>query len=342
MGFGGSGDERTKADERMKGQGASCAPAGDGKKGNNATGAHGDGDTGAGGADDVDPEVVFQLKDEDVLLGRGTRVHVHEGNIRFRVIVEKYARRYALADKNRSLRRDIAYKVIATIHQNGGRFLRGDVGSATKFWYVASEQAVFTKAKQALRDAGASRAAHWRESEKRSKALAAAATKTSLSRTMVRNATAKATSVRQRALGMELDQALELLLQQRTSASVTQDLLSRRRQLERQHRSLTAAAAGIINPPVMVGSSSALPLQRGMLPNTDHLLLPDRTAQVVLEAQLRSQLDKQQLDKQQLLALLGSSRAPQDLCRDQQIPLIALSSHGLDRSIGDLTHRTRP
>jgi hypothetical protein len=108
------------------------------------------------GFDKKNPQVVQPLE-SDVLLGRGKRAISWRGNVRFRNIVKAWTVEYGNS-VDPQIRDSIANRVMATITEEGGRFLqrqqRADHDiTQPSAWVVIPEASVRTKVKQALRDA---------------------------------------------------------------------------------------------------------------------------------------------------------------------------------------------
>ena len=87
------------------------------------------------------------IKDTDVLLGRGKVSFYHMGNKWFRKVTTKYSTEYAKAE-NRQRKNAIVSHIMAMVKQDGGRFLRmeGDV------WVDVDSKYVKEKVAHALRD----------------------------------------------------------------------------------------------------------------------------------------------------------------------------------------------
>ena len=87
------------------------------------------------------------IKDSDVLLGRGKVSFHHVGNKWFRKVTTKYSTEYAKAE-NRPRKNAIVSHIMAMVEQDGGRFLRmeGDL------WIDVDSKYVKEKVAHALRD----------------------------------------------------------------------------------------------------------------------------------------------------------------------------------------------
>jgi hypothetical protein len=102
---------------------------------------------------------ITDLRDDDVLLGRGSGPNDHEGNIRFRNLVADRKAEY-MATNHRLTKAKIAQEIVDRVFAHGGRFLRRlesdeiarfDVPDGFDAWMLASEETTMEKAKQALR-----------------------------------------------------------------------------------------------------------------------------------------------------------------------------------------------
>ncbi|KAL7575876.1 hypothetical protein ACA910_003190 [Epithemia clementina (nom. ined.)] len=87
------------------------------------------------------------IRDNDVLLGRGGQTNKHFGNKRYRSIVLDHQGEYLQARKKDKI--VIARKIVAIVHQNGGRFLK--LG-ATSQWEEVPDERAQAKTSQALRE----------------------------------------------------------------------------------------------------------------------------------------------------------------------------------------------
>ena len=93
-------------------------------------------------------EVIASVLDNDVLCGRGGETNHHPGNIKYRSLVKCYQPLY-IASKRRDKPR-IAQKIVFTIRQRGGRFLKKDVRTNT--WRDVGNTKAREKTSQALRE----------------------------------------------------------------------------------------------------------------------------------------------------------------------------------------------
>jgi len=89
----------------------------------------------------------IQISDNDVLLGRGKGVARHEGNINFRKLIVDCQCDYVLAP--RPQKTGMARRIVATIRQNNGRFLKQDKSGK---WFDVGNQKALEKTSQALRE----------------------------------------------------------------------------------------------------------------------------------------------------------------------------------------------
>jgi hypothetical protein len=87
------------------------------------------------------PELIYQLRDTDVLCGRGAPSQFHIGNKYFRDLVEKFQSSYIAA--RRIDKPEIATHIVDLVRERGGRFLKRTkmqgIGPTGHFcWYVHS------------------------------------------------------------------------------------------------------------------------------------------------------------------------------------------------------------
>jgi hypothetical protein len=102
--------------------------------------------------------LITELNDNDVLLGRGTGSNDFTGNQRYRGLVAEYKERYNTAPKNEDKNR-IARELFEEVLRLGGRFLKlVETETPVKnvvdngVWYEVEESKALEKCKQALRD----------------------------------------------------------------------------------------------------------------------------------------------------------------------------------------------
>ena len=93
---------------------------------------------------------IFDLRNDDVLCGRGAPTNYHQGNQLFRELVAKYQSGY-LASR-RSEKPEIAMKIVHIIQGRGGRFLKRTKSPGRFGWKEIGEQRAYEKACQALRE----------------------------------------------------------------------------------------------------------------------------------------------------------------------------------------------
>jgi hypothetical protein len=97
----------------------------------------------------------------DVLLGRGAPIINHEGNVRFRKLVNERKSRYLNSIRHQD-KNDVAQEIVNLIDSRGGRFLLKVERSHDKVklgictddagWITADDYIIFQKVKQALRE----------------------------------------------------------------------------------------------------------------------------------------------------------------------------------------------
>ncbi|CAB9517642.1 helicase [Seminavis robusta] len=85
---------------------------------------------------------------DDVVMGRGGKSNHHEGNARYRGIIELHRAAYKLAPK--LTKRNIARDIVRRINQNGGRFLRLNKGGSV--WSEITFEEAAAKTSQSLRE----------------------------------------------------------------------------------------------------------------------------------------------------------------------------------------------
>lgn len=101
------------------------------------------------------PQIIVGINKADVLLGRGKRVHLWQGNVTFRSLCEASANSYL--STNDVLEKDtIVQEIILKIRTKGGRFLREKeipaLDGTHKAWVTVPANVIRTKIKQACRD----------------------------------------------------------------------------------------------------------------------------------------------------------------------------------------------
>ena len=104
-------------------------------------------------------EYVTELRDSDVLFGRGSGPNDHEGNIRFRQYVAARKAEY-LSTNHRNTKAKIAREIVDLVISDNGRFLkkmepedlrRVGLPEGTDAWMGVDDDTIMEKAKQALR-----------------------------------------------------------------------------------------------------------------------------------------------------------------------------------------------
>ena len=108
---------------------------------------------------------VAEITDNDILLGRGKAVHIHEGNIRFRKLVAEHASGSlpSAREQKAESRREAAVDIINTVRARGGRFLKPcscaqqstAASTQPRKWETVGIVATLAKVRQALRDSSA-------------------------------------------------------------------------------------------------------------------------------------------------------------------------------------------
>lgn len=90
------------------------------------------------------------IKEHDVLCGRGAGANAHIGNINFRSLVGNYQKSYL---SSKPLQKSyIAEEIMSQIISRGGRFLKREDPKNSNFWYVIDHKAAKDKICQALRE----------------------------------------------------------------------------------------------------------------------------------------------------------------------------------------------
>lgn len=96
---------------------------------------------------------IVHATSDDVLLGRGSALMFHMGNVKYRQFVEDHKEEYKLADQHS--KQGVAKKVVAMVRESGGRFLRRVVdcdGPEETLWTAIDESTALEKVKQSLRE----------------------------------------------------------------------------------------------------------------------------------------------------------------------------------------------
>jgi hypothetical protein len=92
-------------------------------------------------------ETILEIKQNDVLFGRGKTVVEHVGNLRFRNIVRMAMDKYENA--NRMEKTHITEKIVGTIKETDGRFLKRDDGGE---WEEVDHETARKKVAHAFRN----------------------------------------------------------------------------------------------------------------------------------------------------------------------------------------------
>lgn len=88
----------------------------------------------------------------DVLLGRGSALMFHPGNLRYRQLVRDRKAAYCSFD-DQTHKQDIASSILDIIREDGGRFLeRRENSSQEETWCVVNDRRALEKTKQSLRE----------------------------------------------------------------------------------------------------------------------------------------------------------------------------------------------
>jgi len=90
------------------------------------------------------------IREHDVLCGRGAGANAHIGNINFRSLVGNYQKSYL---SSKPLQKScIAEEIMSQIISRGGRFLKREDPKNSNYWYVIDHKAAKDKICQALRE----------------------------------------------------------------------------------------------------------------------------------------------------------------------------------------------
>lgn len=93
-------------------------------------------------------DVIVHVNKSDVLCGRGGETNHHPGNVKYRALVKRFQPLYIVSKRRDKPR--IAEKIVHTIRQQGGRFLKKDSYSNT--WRDVGNTKAREKTSQALRE----------------------------------------------------------------------------------------------------------------------------------------------------------------------------------------------
>ena len=92
-----------------------------------------------------------QVKEHDVLFGRGSRTNEHQGNLKYRRYVQEYKPAYKALDAVG--KKALIQVVVCWVELQGGRFLACDkTPEGHGHYYLASDKEVHEKVSQALRE----------------------------------------------------------------------------------------------------------------------------------------------------------------------------------------------
>mmetsp|Transcript_885 Transcript_885/g.1203 ORF Transcript_885/g.1203 Transcript_885/m.1203 type:complete len:236 (-) Transcript_885:39-746(-) len=89
-----------------------------------------------------------EIREQDVLFGRGSRTNSHDGNIFFRSLVSSARLRYAATE--RRYKSSIAIMIVFDVKRRNGRFLKKD--EKTGRWVEVCDKKARLKTSQALRE----------------------------------------------------------------------------------------------------------------------------------------------------------------------------------------------
>ena len=108
-----------------------------------------------------DPRYVTTVNENDVQLGRGRPVITSEGNRRFRRLIQENKTEYTTSARH-AHKDEIARRILFTIGERGGRFLRKlnataerrlhGIADGVQAWEMVDEETSLQKVKQALRE----------------------------------------------------------------------------------------------------------------------------------------------------------------------------------------------
>jgi len=103
----------------------------------------------------IDPSLIYDIRENDVLCGRGAPTTYHPGNQYFKELVAKYQPTYIAS--RRSDKPQIASQIVEIIRGRGGRFLKRTkkpgMGPSGHFcWEDVGDQRAYEKACQSLRE----------------------------------------------------------------------------------------------------------------------------------------------------------------------------------------------
>lgn len=93
---------------------------------------------------------VCEIREHDVLAGRGGKVNSHRGNVLFRQMIADRRSAYRSIHTKKLDKAFIAADIVYTIRNSGGRFLKFD--SNTNMWYDIGDERAIKKTGQAIRE----------------------------------------------------------------------------------------------------------------------------------------------------------------------------------------------
>ena len=93
-----------------------------------------------------------EIKEQDVLLGRGKCNFKHIGNMAYRMLIETRLEKYIASD-SRSEKTHMVVEVVESIFESGGRFLKQEQGSSADGWFVVNKKTAREKVGHSFRDA---------------------------------------------------------------------------------------------------------------------------------------------------------------------------------------------
>mmetsp|Transcript_31188 Transcript_31188/g.47767 ORF Transcript_31188/g.47767 Transcript_31188/m.47767 type:complete len:338 (-) Transcript_31188:156-1169(-) len=95
------------------------------------------------------PKEFVDIKDEDVLCGRGGKSNHHPGNKRYRQVIKEWKAKYRVISA-KTEKTGVSRKIVSEVYQYGGRFLKKDYSNG--LYYVMPENEARRKTSQALRE----------------------------------------------------------------------------------------------------------------------------------------------------------------------------------------------
>jgi len=95
-------------------------------------------------------EYINEVRDNDVLCGRGGQSNHHPGNKRFREVISEMKVTYQNADRKLK-KTNLTHTIVNYVHSYGGRFIKRDL-LGTKSFFLLTKTEARRKTSQALRD----------------------------------------------------------------------------------------------------------------------------------------------------------------------------------------------